>query len=72
MEDSRVRDLKNATKNQKHRPEFPSHLGRYSFIKTSMLGSKTVEVLMVNELRCENMDKEVLDAIKRGQEIELI
>jgi hypothetical protein len=71
MDDSRVRDLKDATKNQKHRPEFPSHLGRYSFIKSSLVGSKTVEVLMLNELRCEYIDKEVLDAIKRGQEIDL-
>jgi hypothetical protein len=36
-----------------------------------MQGSETVEVLMLNELRCEYMDKEVLDAIKRGQEIDL-
>ena len=71
MDDSRVRDLKDATKNQKYHPEFPSRLDRYSFIKSSMQGSETVEVLMLNELRSEYLDKEVLDAIKRGQEIDL-
>jgi hypothetical protein len=71
MDDSRVRDLKDATKNQKYRPEFPSRLDRYSFIKSSMQCSETVEVLMLNELRCEYLDKEVLEAIKRGQEIDL-
>ncbi len=70
MDDRRVRDLKDATKDEKYHPEFPSHLDRYSFIKTSMPGSKTVEVLMLNELRSEYLDKEVLDAIKHGQEIE--
>ena len=71
MDDSRVRELNDASKNQKNRPDFPSHLDRYSFIKSSMPENEKVEVLMLNELRNEYLDKEVLDAIKRGQEIDL-
>ena len=39
MDSSRVKDLKDATKYQKNRPEFPNHLDRYSFIKSSVQGS---------------------------------
>ena len=43
----------------------------YSFMNTTYEGSKRVEIVMVNEVRAEYIDKEILEAIKRGQEIDL-
>lgn len=70
IDSSKVQGLKDATKHLKYRPEFPSHLERYSFLQTSPPGSHKLDILMINEQRCEFIDREVLGAIKRGQVID--
>ena len=71
IEHKEVKELKEVTKNIKERPEFPKKIERYSFIKTSPPGVKKIEILLINELRAEIIDREVLEAIKRGQDIDL-
>ena len=70
LDQSEVKNIQNVTKNQKYRPEFPSRTNNYSFMKKSLPGNDK-EIMMLNELRNEFIDKEVLEAIKRGQEIDL-
>ena len=66
METSEVEKVKKETENMKYRPEFPKNMKNYSFMNTTYGESKRVEIMLINELRAEFIDKEILDAIKRG------
>lgn len=66
----RVKELKKATKNKKNRPEFPKKLGRYSFMQINKPGEGILRIMQLNELRGEYFDKDILEAIKRGENID--
>ncbi len=66
----RVAEVEEATKDMKFRPEFPKHIERYEVIRTSEEGSLKVEIMLINGLRAEVIDREIMDAIKEGKYID--
>lgn len=66
----RVVELKEACKNKKNRPEFPKKLSRYSFMQLNKPNEGKLRIMQLNELRSEYCDKDVLEAIKRGENID--